>query len=101
MGKKHGHVASQGAAGPFKQERQPGLFGVGPQAPEAHLRDFRELPRVVCRGGPLQLKLHLAAQSKTLDQGQSREGGQGGEVEGADLVGADRHERGWMGHQEL
>jgi hypothetical protein len=101
MGEEHGHVTGQGATGAFEEKGKPGLLGVRPETPEAHLRDFREFPRILRRRWPAEVEFLLATQEEDLSQGQGGERRQGREIEGRDLGGADRHRRGWVGHQEL
>ena len=62
VGQQHRHVAAEGAAAALQQQGQPGMEGIGPQAPEAHLGDLREFTGILHRPRPLQLQFHTAGE---------------------------------------
>jgi hypothetical protein len=105
MGQQHRHMAAEGAAAALEQQRQPGMQGISPQAPQAHLGDLRELTGILRRPRPLQLQFHAPGEVEQPFGGKGRQRGQRGQIETADplrrhLQGGEFGE-GWGGHQEL
>ncbi len=105
VGQQHRHVAGQAAATPFEHQGQPGMEGVGPETPQADLRDLRELAGVLGGPRPVEPQLHPAGLFEEPPGGEGGQRRQGSQIETEDpfpvhLQGGKAGE-GWGGHQEL
>lgn len=102
---QHRHVADQAAATALEQKGQPGMEGIGPEAPQTDLGDLRELAGVLGGPRPVQPQLHTTGPLQQPLGGKAGQRRQGSQVEAKDRLPAHlqggKVGEGWGGHQEL
>lgn len=105
VGQQHRHVAGQAAAAALEHQGQPGMKGIGPEAPQTDLRDLRELAGILEGPRPVQPQLHSTGPLEQPLGGKARQRRQGRQIEAEDLLPAHLQGRRvgerWGGHQEL
>ena len=69
MGQLHGHMAAELAAAALQDQGQPGVVGVGPQAPEPQFGNFREFARILRGLGPGKAEAQLTTAGQQLGRG--------------------------------
>lgn len=101
VGQNHRHMAAELTTAAIEHQRQPGVKGIGPQTPEAQLRQFGELAGILRLKGPVEGEIQGAGGGEQISWGACAPGLQRREIQAADAFGGNREAGGRLGHQEL